>query len=294
MFFISILAGILTTILTILGIGRINSVLETTTVQGFSVLLVMPIGAIFVGGLAASGIYIVRRIMKAEFKVSYVFAAMILGLVSLAGITFMDYKSTIGEVVDSYVQEYGKLPTNEEIAELEKEYTFGDYFETIYKKTTITISSRRRSNSATISNEVISMISFWLTVAGVIGGGYFMHRLAVGNRVRRGGTYMDVKYHNLVDESKFEELQKFLSKGEFGDKFIEICERGTIGKRVDNRIVVDVMKSRSSGEGFICCALWARKGKADKKVSELSQSLTAEQTEVAMKAILAVHPKERF
>lgn len=286
---IPIIAGVLTTLLTAWAVSYFNF-LTNANIQGFSVFIIVPIGAMLVGALAVSGMYIVRKLLKLEFKFAYLFIALFLGAVAFAGTIYFDYKNSIAAVV----KELGGSLNEEQVKQFEKYYTFNQYLDTVYKKTTISISSRRGRKKTDIKNETVSMISFWASVIGSMAGGFIVHKLAVNSRIRRGSYYLDSKYFQNTNADNYQNIKDMIEQGKFGDELIRTFEDNKVRANVEHRVEVRVMKDRHKGDGVFSCQLISGTGNQQKIVERNDKELTPDQTEKIMMAILSVNPKEKF
>lgn len=286
---IPIIAGVLTTLLTAWAVSYFNF-LTNANIQGFSVFIIVPIGAMLVGALAVSGMYIVRKLLKLEFKFAYLFIALFLGAVAFAGTIYFDYKNSIAAVV----KELGGSLNEEQVKQFEKYYTFNQYLDTVYKKTTISISSRRGRKKTDIKNETVSMISFWASVIGSMAGGFIVHKLAVNSRIRRGSYYLDSKYFQNTNADNYQNIKDMIEQGKFGDELIRTVEDNKVRANVEHRVEVRVMKDRHKGDGVFSCQLISGTGNQQKIVERSDKELTPDQTEKIMMAVLSVNPKEKF
>ena len=277
--------------LTSVAVGFLNSAWNTS-IQFFSFFIIFPIGAALVGALAVSGLYLGRRIFNLPFKKLYLWIALVGGLVSFFAVTYIDYnywKSGALEYANVSISEL----TEAEKKEVDEALSFSKYLDLVYKKTKIQISSRR-SSSVEIDNEVVSMISFWISVVGTIGGAYFAHTVAVGERTKAKNEYRDLKYRATLDYDLFDEIKKRISDKKVDRAFIEFLNENNIKTKAQNICVVRILKARSEGDGQIIAEQKAMNGKNQTVVNSAELSLDESQIDKLIEDIKMFVPKEKF
>ena len=234
--------------LTAILVSNLNSLWETS-IQNFSFMIIFPVGAAAVAALAVSGLYFGRWIGKLTFKRYYLWIALVAGAMSFFAVTYMDYRHTLTTNIAKVESSNGVKFTAEELKDIEKEAPFTAYLENIYKNSTIQISSRRRSKSVEINNEIVSIISFWASVIGAVGGAYFAHTLAVGERTKAKKEHRDLKYRATLDYDLFDEIKKRISDKKINRAFIEFLNENNIKTKAQNICVVRILKARTEGDG---------------------------------------------
>lgn len=263
-----------------------------TSIQFFSFFIIFPIGAALVGALAVSGLYLGRRIFNLPFKKFYLWIALVGGLVSFFAVTYIDYnywKSGALEYANVSISEL----TEDEKKEVDEALSFSKYLDLVYKKTKIQITSRR-SSSVDIDNEVVSMISFWISVVGTVGGAYFAHTLAVGERTKAKKEYRDLKYRATLDYDLFGEIKKRISDKKVDRSFIEFLNENNIKTKAQNVCVVRILKARTEGDGQIIAEQKALNGKNQTVVNSAELSLDEAQIDKLIEDIKMFVPKEKF
>lgn len=277
--------------LTSVAVGFLNSAWNTS-IQFFSFFIIFPIGAALVGALAVSGLYLGRRIFNLPFKKFYLWIALVGGLVSFFAVTYIDYnywKSGALEYANVSISEL----TEAEKKEVDEALSFSKYLDLVYKKTKIQISSRR-SSSVEIDNEVVSMISFWISFVGTIGGAYFAHTVAVGERTKAKNEYRDLKYRATLDYDLFSEIKKRISDKKVDRAFIEFLNENNIKTKSQNVCVVRILKARTEGDGQIIAEQKAMNGKNQTVVNSAELSLDEAQIDKLIEDIKMFVPKEKF
>ena len=206
----------------------------------------------------------------------------------------MDYRHTLTTNIAKVESSNGVKFTAEELKDIEKEAPFTAYLENIYKNSTIQISSRRRSKSVEINNETVSIISFWASVIGAVGGAYFAHTLAVGERTKAKKEYRDLKYRVTLDYDLFDEIKKRISDKKVDRAFIEFLNENNIKTRAQNICVVRILKARIEGDGQIIAEQKAMNGKNQTVVNSAELSLDEAQIDKLIEDIKMFVPKEKF
>ena len=183
--------------------------------------------------------------------------------------------------------------TEAEKKEVDEALSFSKYLDLVYKKTKIQISSRR-SSSVEIDNEVVSMISFWISVVGTIGGAYFAHTLAVSERTKAKKEHRDLKYRATLDYDLFDEIKKRISDKKVDRAFIEFLNENNIKTKAQNICVVRILKARTEGGGQIIAEQKAMNGKNQTVVNSAELSLDESQIDKLIEDIKMFVPKEKF
>ena len=279
--------------LTAILVSNLNSLWETS-IQNFSFMIIFPVGAAAVAALAVSGLYFGRWIGKLTFKRYYLWIALVAGAMSFFAVTYMDYRHTLTTNIAKVESSNGVKFTAEELKDIEKEAPFTAYLENIYKNSTIQISSRRRSKSVEINNEIVSIISFWASVIGAVGGAYFAHTLAVGERTKAKKEHRDLKYRATLDYDLFDEIKKRISDKKVDRAFIEFLNENNIKTRAQNICVVRILKARTEGDGQIIAEQKAMNGKNQTVVNSAELSLDEAQIDKLIEDIKMFVPKEKF
>lgn len=269
-------------------------------IQAFGIFIILPIGAMAVAALAASGILLARKIQKTPFKSYMMIMAAVFGLISFFSSTYADYHFSIKAIEEKTGIKIHELDAKDQKDFYDK-YSFMSYLKFLHDETTITISGRGSKNTK-INNSIVSAISFWLSVVGGAAGGYALLVLSVGDRTKdkRNGTYRDLKYDATFDGSEvYEKLAKSLTNSKELVKALQslISSKQVIKINSKNTSIysrVVILKSRQFNDGQVLIEHCKNVNNKTTKLAKDSKDLTQEETAQLLTAILAVEPKEKF
>lgn len=304
----SIIFGVVTAIGASVLVAFLNQ-LWKINIQGFSILIILPVGAAVLGFVAASGLLIGNRIFKEKINKRVVLIAILLGLVSFFGSIFAEYhfaKSKAKETFTAQMKEYyGDLSgeNKKKMDELfEKEFNFGQYFNTIYSQSKISITSRR-GKTVDFDSPIFSIISFWANLIGVGIGGYFLSNVLIGERrkSRITGNYQDLKFSKNFAESDFDELKQAISSENIAENIIDFIKKKNDDESVKPKIshaVLLIMKDRESGVGEILAqnkeVSAVGNSRSVNVVEQLSSDIDAEKMEKILDVLKEIDAKEKF
>ncbi len=286
---------IITTVLASLLTGFLNHSLNFN-LQGFSIFIIFPIGAVIVGALAASGLFIGSKLQKTVIKPYFIIIAIITGLLSFFSSTFVDYKFMISDI-ESELKEELSLLSESEKAEFYQKFSFLNYLNEIHSHSKITISNRGRRGTE-INNPIVSIISFWLSVIGGGLGGYFVALNFIGDRTKdkKAGEYRDLKYSAIISDEKYPDLEKILTEDKSIQALSKLLSDHPHNKALanTNHAKLKILKTRSTGEGQIIIEKHVQNGKNNTIAKKQEKDLKPNETEKLMQAILDINPKEKF
>ena len=298
---LSIVFGIVTLVISSIIAGIINSKLTFTTVQGFSLMYVVPVGAMLIGFCAASGVLLGRKITKAVIKTHTIILVVVLGLMSFFTTTYVDYYLTMRDIDASYKAMESKLTNAQKAsyANYKKRVNFMKYLEIIHNKTKITLSTRGRKTTE-IDNNVVSAISFWLSAIGGGLGGWFLAQLLIGDRTKdkKAKEYRDLKYFARLKYELYDEIAETIDKSkhlsqDLAKIITEYRDEPSTAKIAHTAI--KVLKTRSTGEGQVIIEQCEKTSSNNDTVTDkIEKELDSVGMSELMTAILSVKPKERF
>lgn len=292
---LSVILLVITLAVTTIVTAFANQALNTS-IQGFSLWIIIPIGAILIGGLAASGIFIGQKISKGTLK-SYFFAfAIIAGVASFFTTTYVDYHLSV-EAIKTEYSEYIDRFSEEEKQEFWDEVSFSKYLENIYNNSTISLSSR--SNKSTkIENNLVSIASFWLSVIGAGLGGLFVTSMAIGDRTKckKCRQYRDLKYTIKTDYENFDDIVKAVEESkDLGKTISEFLNKYPNDKKLYKRpphVTVKIMRCRKCGEGEVVIEQTAMANGQETKVGNLVKKLSANNLDTVLNTMANLQIKE--
>lgn len=298
-------------IITIIGTSFLFSFLDqvlNTSVKGFSIFIIVPIGAMLFGFLAVSGMAIGRRISKARIRKFYILTAMIAGFLAFFVSMGVDYwkfrqetqskfyaqiKENVGELSEEDKNNAEKL-FNEKI-------NFSTYFKDIYENTTVSISSRRGRKSTEINDPIMSIFSFWSTVIGSAIGGMILAKVDIGERTKNAKTkrYQDLKFKKNFDFSEFQNAKSIIEGKDPVGQFIEyVSSRNSEESKNENKshIVLRVLSDRIEGIGEIVVEKVEVISSNDSKTNreKLSVDVSSEGISKIVQSLKDIGLKEKF
>lgn len=294
---LAVFLTIITTVVASFVTALINHYLKIN-IQGFSIFIILPIGAMAVAALATSGILLARKIQKTPFRSYMMIVAMIFGLISFFSSTYADYRFSIKAVEDEIGVKINELEAEDQKAFYD-EYSFMAYLRMLHDESSITISNRG-SKGVKIDNSIVSAVSFWLSVVGAAGGGYALLIMAIGDRSKdkRDATYRDLKYSAIFDGSEtYEKLAKSSqSKDLIKTLQALISSKQAVKnpKKLSAYSKVVVLKSRQFGDGELLIEHYQTVNGKSNRIAKDSKTLNQEEISTLMTAILSVDPKEKF
>lgn len=275
--------------MTSIGVALLNQLMNLD-IQAFAIWYVVPIGAAAVGALATCGVFIGRKLAKAEFRPYHYLIAAILGAASFLAVTFVDYQLAVndvnkelaaykaGEQYQAFTNEQKELFDNE----FSKKTSFGSYLTDLKDNSEFTINNRGSSKATKISNTVFSQVSFWLSFVGGALGGLIVTAIAIGDRTKckKCRIYRDKQVSNSVDEKAGEELKGKLEKlGGDGKDLVDILNKypNNKFKKKVSYYTYKIMHCRSCKTGEVILEHYAFVGSQQKKTEILKESLTENQ-----------------
>lgn len=292
---ISIILMLATTILTALVTGLINEKLNTS-IQGFSLMVIFPVGACLVGGLSVLGAYIGKKLTNEQFKKHIVALAMIFGAASFFAVTYVDYKFMMVTIEAKYADDLKRM-NDDQKKTFYDDVSFVNYLKILHDESKVTVSTKRRK-SVEINNRFVSRATFWLSVVGGAIGGWFVMVLIIGERTKdkKVGEYRDLKYLAFMKYEKYEDFEKALAEKDMVKELSKLMTENQYDKssRRVNHTMLKVLKTRSTGEGQVVISKYIQAGKNSQLEKTIEKDLTPEQTVELMNVILSINPKEKF
>lgn len=279
---LSVILLFVTMALTAVGTALANDALNTN-IQGFSFWYIIPIGAMLVGGLASSGIFIGQKISKSVLKSFYFVLAALAGVASFFIVSYADYKISIDKFTKEYSVYINRLSESEK-KEFWDEASFLKYLETNMNESTISVSNRGRE-ATKIEGGALSVVSFWLSIVGAGLGGIIVTSFAIGDRTKckKCKQYKDRKFLAYADYDSFEEIsEKINSTEKLGDFAIELFSKYPSTDKTYKKpphVVLKYMLCRNCGEGELIVEQMGIQGGNPKKLAAINKDLAKEESD---------------
>lgn len=258
---LSLLLAVITTIGASFLFSFLDGVLNTS-VKGFSIFIIVPIGAMLFGFVAVSGMALGRRISKSRIKKFYIPAAMLAGFLAFfvsMGVDYYNFYNEARGLFYAQIEESASELSEDERKEADKLFNekinFLNYFKEMHENTTVSISSRS-GKSAEFKNPIMSIFSFWSTVVGSAIGGLILAKIDIGERTKNTKTkrYQDLKFRKNFDFYDFEDVKSMIYGENAANKVVEYINIKKSEKSVPeskSHIVLRILSERNEGIGEI-------------------------------------------
>ncbi len=287
---------LITTVISSALIGFINHKFNLY-IQGFAIMWVVPIGAMLVGSLAGSGLWLSRKFEKKPIKSWFLVAGALAGLLGFFGSMYADFKIAEYQFRTKSQAVIEKLSAAEK-KKLDQELTFFNFVKRTHNNTKINLSHHGRQISS-IDNSFLSIIAFWSSVLGSVFAGWLVASMTIGDRTKdkRTGEYRDLKYVAILEFKKYQELDELIKKStnlakDLAKFLLDHRDKKELSSAVHT--TVKVLKSRSKGDGQITAVSFKNGGKNIVQDKHFEYDLSAAEMTEIMSAILSIDSKERF